>query len=263
VASLLAMVALVAVGVPLLMYFAQDKLLFFPQPLSEQRRADIARRFAHVEDLRLDEGGQKLQAWYVRGMPDAPLVLYFGGNAEEVSWMIEEAVARTPQVSWLLVSYRGYGGSDGAPSEANISADALRWYDHATRALNARQVVVFGRSLGSGAAVYVARQRKVASVILVTPYDSLVDVARHHYPWLPVGWMLRHRFDSVSLAPRIQAPLLCIAAGADEVIPVAHAKRLYEAWGGPKRWVELQGAGHNGTDGMPAFWQSIRSVLEK
>jgi pimeloyl-ACP methyl ester carboxylesterase len=109
--------------------------------------------------------------------------------------------------------------------------------------------------------VHVAAQRKVAAVILVTPFDSLAAVARHHYPVLPVGLLLRHRFEPAEAAPGIQAPLLCIAAERDEVIPAAHARRLYERWGGPKRWIELPGARHNDTDGAPAFWPSVRSAL--
>ncbi len=253
--SVLAIVAMVVVGVPLLMFLAQDRLLFFPQPLTEAQRARVGEK-----EILLDAEGARLQAWHI---PGEPLILYFGGNAEEVSWMLREARTRTPGAGWLLVNYRGYGGSEGAPSAQNISADALRWYDHAVGALQAKEIVVFGRSLGSGAAVHVAAERKVAKVILVTPFDSLSAVAKNHYPWLPVDWMLRHRFEPAAAAPRIEAPLLCIAAARDEIIPPAHAKRLFDAWRGPKRWIELEGAGHNSTDGMPAFWPGIHAFLKQ
>jgi uncharacterized protein len=261
VSALFTIIAVVAVGVPLLIFLAQDRLLFFPQPLTEARRAHVAQVHPHARELRLEADGLQLHAWFVPGVPGAPLILYFGGNAEEVSWMLDDAPSRVPGTGWLLVSYRGYGGSQGAPSARNIADDALRWYDHAAANFT-QDIVVFGRSLGSGAAVHVAAERKVAKVILVTPFDSLTAVAKHHYPWLPVDWMLRHRFDSLDAAPRIAAPLLCIAAGRDEVIPPAHAKRLHDAWGGPKRWIELEGAGHNGTDG-PAFWQAIHAFLRQ
>jgi uncharacterized protein len=110
--------------------------------------------------------------------------------------------------------------------------------------------------------VQLATQRSVDGVILVAPFDSLVEVGRHHYPILPVGWMLRHRFDSLGAAPAVKAPLLCLVAGRDEIIPAAGSRRLYEAWGGKKRWVELVGAGHNSTDGAPQFWSAIRGFLD-
>jgi pimeloyl-ACP methyl ester carboxylesterase len=261
--ALAALAAVAGLGLPLSLFLLQDRLVFFPQPLPEARRAEIAQRFPNVMEVVVESGGHKLHAFHVPGRPGAPLVLYFGGNAEEVSWIIGDAAARTPGVGWLLTSYRGYGRSEGAPSEASISADALRWHDYAAKELGSKNVFAFGRSLGSGAAVFLASQRSLAGVILVTPFDSLVEVAKRHYPFLPVGWMLRHRFDSAALAPAIRAPLLCLAAMRDEVIPASHARTLYDAWGGPRRWIELHGAGHNSTDGAPAFWENIRAFLEE
>jgi pimeloyl-ACP methyl ester carboxylesterase len=258
--SFVAIVLVVAVGFPLLMYLIQDRLLFFPQPLDAGRRAEIRTRFPAVEEVFLESENQQLHAWHIKG---DPLLIYFGGNAEEVSWMIEEARARTPGAGWLLVSYRGYGASEGSPSEASISADALRWHDFVVEKEKPRRVVAFGRSLGSGAAVYLASQRKLSAVILVTPFDSLVEVAKHHYPMLPVSLMLRHRFDSAQRAPTISAPLLCLAATRDEVIPSSHARKLYDAWAGPKRWVALEEAGHNSTDSHPLFWQNVTDFLAR
>jgi pimeloyl-ACP methyl ester carboxylesterase len=250
-------IAVVVIGFPLLMYLAQDSLIFFPQPRAEARRAQIASQ-RPVESLFIDAAdGTRLHAWHVRG---EPLVMYFGGNAEEVSWMLDDAVRRAPGTGWLLVDYRGYGSSGGSPSEKALVADALRWYDQMSS--QHKNVYLFGRSLGSGVAVQLAAQRPVLGVILVAPFDSLVEVGKRHYPFLPVNWMLKHRFDSVALAPAIKAPVLCIVASHDEIIPAQHAKRLYEAWGGEKRWVELEGAGHNSTDNAANYWTSIAAFLK-
>jgi pimeloyl-ACP methyl ester carboxylesterase len=256
VASLIA-VGAVVVGFPLLMYLIQDQLIFFRQPVHAAQRDSIARRFPAVESVFI-QTDVRLHAWHVKG---SPLVLYFGGNAEEVSWMIAESAQRAPGVGWLLVDYRGYGSSEGEPSESALSSDALAWHDYATGELKAKDVFLFGRSLGSGVAVRLAAERTVAGVILVAPFDSLVEVGKHHYPYLPVDWMLKHRFDSVARAPRVAAPLLCIAAEDDEIIPVEHSRRLYEAWGGAKQWVGLRGARHNSTDGAPGFWENIWKFL--
>src|SRR5687768_14271842 len=133
--------------------------------------------------------------------------------------MLARTAQQAPGVGWLLIDYRGYGSSGGAPSERHLVADALLWHDYATRNLGARSVAVFGRSLGSGVAVQLAAARAVAGIVLVAPYDSLTSVARHYYPYLPVSWMLRHRFDSLAHAPSLTAPLLCLVAERDEVIP--------------------------------------------
>jgi uncharacterized protein len=192
-------------------------------------------------------------------------MLYFGGNAEEVSWMLEVVRAQTPSASWLLMDYRGYGLSDGAPSEKALVADALALYDHASGlpGVDAGRIYAFGRSLGSGVAVALAAQRRLAGLILATPYDSLAAVARRHYWFVPVDWLLRHRFDSIARAPKLRTPLLCLIAGRDDVIPPEHAERLYAAWGGPKKRVVLAAASHNTTDDTPQFWPAIREFLEQ
>jgi len=248
----------VAIGLPLLMYLAQDSLIFHPQPLSEAQRLAVSQRSA-AESVFIDAAdGTRLHAWHVKGKEQgSPLVLYFGGNAEEVSWMLDEAARRTPGVGWLLVDYRGYGSSGGAPSERTMVEDALRWHDRFAPG----RIYLFGRSLGSGVAVQVAAARPVAGAILVAPFDSLVEVGKRHYPLLPVNLLLRHRFDSIALAPRINAPLLCIVATGDEIIPAEHAKRLYDAWAGEKRWVPLDGAGHNSIDSAANYWTSIVAFI--
>jgi pimeloyl-ACP methyl ester carboxylesterase len=249
---------IVVIGFPLLMYLAQDSLIFHPQPLADAQRVRIAAQRTGVESLFIDAAdGTRLHAWHVKGRDS--LILYFGGNAEEVSWMLDEGARRTPGIGWLLVDYRGYGSSGGSPSEKTLVEDAVRWYDRVKT--DDRKVYVFGRSLGSGVAVQLAAQRPVAGVVLVAPFDSLVEVGKRHYPFLPVNWMLKHRFDSAALAPRLTVPLLCIVATGDEIIPAEHAKRLYDAWGGEKRWVALEGAGHNSTDNAANYWTSIVAFL--
>ena len=189
-------------------------------------------------------------------------MIYFGGNAEETSWMLEEA-GNAPGVSWLIVNYRGYGLSEGSPGEAALVSDALQWFDHAMAlpGADAKRIYAFGRSLGSGVAVALAAQRPVAGLILATPYDSLAAVAKRYYWYLPVDLLLKHRFDSIALAPALKQPLLCLIAEQDEVIPSVHGERLYEAWGGWKKKIVLQAAGHNSTDAHPLFWPAIREFL--
>ena len=258
-AALVKIAAALVVAVPLTAYLMQDKLIFQARPLAEAQRQEIAARHPEVADTFLQAAdGTRLHAWHIKAASGAPLVLYFGGNAEEVSWLLDEIPRRDTGAAWLLVDYRGYGSSEGSPSEDALVADAAAWYDRF--AAESARLYAFGRSLGSGVAVRLASERRVDGLILIAPFDSMVEVGTRHYPFLPVSWLLRHRFDSLALAPKISAPLLCIVATHDEVIPAEHAKRLYDAWGGSKRWIALA-ATHNTIDGHPDYWPSIRPFL--
>jgi uncharacterized protein len=255
-----------AVGVPLAVYFMQDGMIFYRQPIPDARRAEIAQRFPAAGELILNSAdGVRVHAWHVKA--DGPLVIYFGGNAEEVSWMLDRvgdpARGETPGVGWLLVSYRGYGPSGGAPSERALVEDALGLYDLAAAlpGVDKARIFAFGRSLGSGVAVQLAARRPIRGLILATPYDSLAAVAKRYYWYLPVDLMLKHRFDSAALAPQMKQPLLALIAERDEVIPASHGDALYEAWGGAKTRVLLTAAGHNTTDSHPLFWSEVRKFL--
>ena len=252
----------VALGFPVLIYFFQERLIFSPQPLTQDPLK--ANPGEAIEEVNLITSDQvRLHGWLVKATPrrtPAPLLIYFGGNAEEVSWLASTA-GQYAGWSLLLFNYRGYGRSEGKPGEAEFFADALQIYDYAAGRADAGRIAVMGRSLGSGVAVYLAARRPVAGVILVSPYDSIESVAKGVYPYLPIGLMLKHRFDSLSRAPGIKAPLLCLVASDDRVIPRPHSERLYAAWGGPGQWREIRPAEHDSIAGEPDYWRAIAAFL--
>lgn len=254
----------VALGFPVLIYFLQERLIFFPQPLAaDPLKANAGAAIEEVSLVTPDK--VRLHGWLVRAaqMPThrpAPILIYFGGNAEEVSWLASSA-GRYAGWSLLLLNYRGYGRSEGKPGEAEMFADALQIYDYASSRAEGARIAVMGRSLGSGVAVYLATKRPVAGVILVSPYDSVENVARGVYPFLPISLMLKHRFDSISRAPGIELPLLCLVASDDRVIPRPHSERLYSAWGGNKQWREIRRAGHDNIADAPDYWRAIAEFL--
>ena len=260
IASIVKILLGVAIGLPLFMWFFQERMLFFPRPL-ESRPAPRP----NVEEVSIVAAdGVKLRGWLVKGDgAPAPLVIYFGGNAEEVSWLADLA-DHFSGWSLLLVNFRGYGESEGKPGEKELLEDGLVIHDYAKRRpdLNSGRIVAMGRSLGSGVAVHLAAHRSLRGVILVSPYDSIVAVAKGHYPFLPVSLMLRHRFDSLSRAPQIEAPLLCLVATEDRVIPAARSRTLFEAWRGTKTWLDVPRSDHDSIAGEPEYWRSIADFLK-
>ena len=251
--------AALALGVPAWAWFAQESLLFFPQPVASTTH--LSSRAVPLEVVAAD--GAHLRGWIVKGAATpAPTVIYFGGNAEEVSWTISDA--RWPR-EWVIVgiNYRGYGTSEGKPGEPELIADGLAIYDAVVKRddVDPHRVVVFGRSLGTAIATHVAAERPVAGAILVSPYDSMTAIGKLHYPWLPVALLLRHRFDAVPDAKRNTMPMLAIVGGSDSIIPAERSRALFDAWAGPKTWQVMPLAGHNDLGNDAAFWESVAAFL--
>ncbi len=237
VARALGSAAFIYGAVCALMFLGQRALLYHPTP---------ARELAGAQALAVASGGDTLRVWVRPGSgPDA--LIYFGGNAEDVAGNLHELAPALPRHTLYLVNYRGYGGSTGAPTEAALFEDALAVYD-AVRGRHAR-IAVVGRSLGSGVAVYLAGQRPVAHLALVTPYDSIENVAKQRYPFLPVGWLLKDKFDSASRVGGLRVPTLVVIAERDGVIPRARSDALVAAFpAGLARVEVVPGATHNSLD---------------
>jgi pimeloyl-ACP methyl ester carboxylesterase len=231
-------------------YATQRGQIYFPTP-------EIVRADAQV--LWIESQGERIKVWVVP-RPGGRALIYFGGNAEDVAGNIDFFAAAFPDRSLFLVNYRGYGGSSGRPSEAGLRADALAVFDH-VRAKHS-DIAVTGRSLGSGVAVQLASQRPVSRLVLVTAFDSLVNVARAHIRWLPVGLLMQDRYDSAGRAGEIKVPVLMVIAGEDEIIPQARTEALAKAFApGQVQVVLVPGVGHNTLDESPAYLESVRAFL--
>lgn len=265
-ASLLRIAVLAYLGFLLLLWLMQERLLFYPQPVGAETLRVLRERVPEVQELALTAGdGARLHGWlrHVGDERPAPLLIYFGGNAEEVSSQIIDAERYAP-FSVAAFNYRGYGSSEGSPGQDALFADALDVYDSlaAREDIDATRIVALGRSLGSGVAVHLAAERELAGVVLISPYDSVLAVAQRLYPLVPVSWLLRHPFDSLAQAPRLTLPALVLATPHDRTIPVSHSERLHAAWGGPARWVTVDGAGHADIDSGNGYWQAVTAFLE-
>ncbi|MBM4145709.1 MAG: alpha/beta hydrolase [Nitrospira sp.] len=250
-----------------LLYFLQDKLIFFPQKLPKEEADRLSKRYSHIENINLKTGNNiSIKGWLVKNsnLTKSPLIIYFGGNAEELSYLIYYA-DKVKGWSLALINYRGYGLSEGKPSEKDLYADAVYIYDYFSKRddIDNARIVLIGRSLGTGVATYLAQMRPVKALMLVSPYDSIISIGKHHYPFLPVNLLLRHRFDSLSRAPLISAPLLVITAADDTIIPLKFSKRLAEKWGGPHSFKIIEGEDHNTIHDNAEYWKTMNEFLQK
>jgi len=249
-ATVVLLALLVYVGLCAALFAWQRSLIYFPQPRS-LGESEAAERF--------EVDGIALQLT-VRPHDGPGAVLYFGGNGEDVSASLPDLVAAYPDRELVLLHYRGYGGSAGRPSEAALASDARALFDR----VQARHpdVVVIGRSLGSGVAVRLASERPASRLVLVTPYDSLQELAQAQFRLFPVRLLLRDKFESWRYAGKVTAPTLILAAEHDEVIPPASTERLATRFApGVATTVVLRGAMHNTLSDDPAYVRELAGVV--
>lgn len=249
-------------GAGFLLWRWQEKLIFFPRPTPP----DVARDLADMEVSVAAEDGVMLRGWEHPGNAaaaesDCKLMIYFGGNSEELSSHLFDNGARFSFPQWY-VNYRGFGGSGGAPSAAHLRADAVRVFDEAARRrqLAPEEICVMGRSLGSHMAAHVAARRAVKKLIMITPFDSVLNIARDRYPVFPVRKMLRHSFDTLAEVGSVSAPVLFLLAETDRVVPRARAENLIANWKTPHTALTIPGTTHNRMD-TPVYWRAIADFL--
>ncbi len=244
----LAMVALLVAVLLGLVWSQQRRLIYFPAPGRVPAAASVlpgAREVAFET-----EDGVRLGGWFLpaRGGGRGPAVLVCNGNAGDRALRAPLAAALSRAgLSVLLFDYRGYAGNPGRPSEDGLAADARAaeaWLA-ARPEVDPGRIAYFGESLGTAVALRLAVERPPAALVLRSPFTSLADVGRAHYPWLPVGLLLTERYPSASRVARLTAPVLVIAGDHDGVVPAALSRRLYDAATVPKRFVLVPGADHN------------------
>lgn len=241
-------VIIIYLGLCGVLYINQRNLIYFPQP----------RSISSGTTLTLSAGdAQVLVTTNPRNGPKA--LLYFGGNAEDASYSLPSLANAFPDHAIYLLHYRGYGGSSGSPSETALFADALALFDKAHA--DHKNIVVVGRSLGSGVAIHLASVRPVARLVLVTPYNSLLDIAARQFPYFPVRWLLLDKYESWRYAQHVTAPTRIVAAEHDEIIPRANTEALYRRFRtGVATFKIVTGASHNTISEDPEYMRLLTSV---
>lgn len=238
-----------AVGV---LYFFQRSLLY---PAPQTTRTDPASvGFPQAQEVVLaTKDSEKVIAWHVPPKEGKPVVLFFHGNGEVLAWRVPRFRAITADGTGLVaLSFRGYGGSSGVPSEEGLLNDAAAAYDFAASLYPPSRIIPWGYSLGSGVAVAVATTRPVAKLILEAPYTSTVDVAASAFPWVPVRWLMRDRFHSDQRIAKLNVPLLIMHGEKDTVIPIRIGRQLFDLAPGRKRFVALPQGTHVNLDDQGA-----------
>jgi len=246
--SALVIVVVVYGGALAVLFFLQRSIMY-PSPQTT-RTAPAAAGFPQAEEHTLDTAdGEMAIAWHVPPQPGKPVILFFHGNGEVLAWRVprfREIVA--DGTGLVALSFRGYGGSSGSPSEAGLMADGAAAYRFAASLYPARQLVPWGYSLGSGVAVALAAEHPVGALILEAPYTSTVDVAADAFPWLPVRWLLRDQFRSDLRIANVRAPLLVMHGERDTVISIRYGERLFALAHEPKRMVRFPQGDHVNLD---------------
>ncbi len=235
-----------------LLYFLQRNLLFYPVPAVD----GIAR-----ETISFNNDAISLHGWVLNQGKQKSLV-YFGGNAEDITDNIPLFEELFENYTVYLINYRGYGKSQGTPTEEALFSDAIAIYDQIMDQHDS--INLMGRSLGSGVAVYLASIREIDQLFLLTPYDSIAEVAQTHYPYFPTRYLIKDRFESILYAAQLKVSVLIVAAEFDRVVPVKHAERLRDGFTRSEvSYYLIAGAEHNNITAFPRYREIIRAFINR
>ncbi|MGI9315905.1 MAG: alpha/beta hydrolase [bacterium] len=233
----------------LLLYVSQRSMMYLPPEETEA---------ADATAIRVSSGEQSLKIW--RSGKHTEAILYFGGNAENVAWNIATFRSYFPGLSIYLVNYRGYAGSTGSPTEKGFYQDALNVYDYIQPAH--KNIHVIGRSIGAAVATYLASQRDVERLVLITPFDSALNMARDIYPYVPVNLLLKDRFEAAKYAADVSADVHVLIAEEDGIVPRKRTDALIEAFSPGQLAINIvEGATHNNIDGFNDYRAALISSL--
>ncbi len=243
--SVVTIVVAVYVGLCGVLFFMQRSMIYMPTPTTP----------AHASSLVLDVPDAQLRV-SARAIDGPKAVLFFGGNAEDVAYTVPELAEAFPDRAIYALHYRGYSGSSGSPSEHALRSDARA----AFAMVHARHpdVMVIGRSLGSSLAIQLAAEEPVSRLILITPFRSILEIAKRVVPFLPVSLLLRDPYESWRYASRVTCPTTIISASHDEVVPAVDTRRLFEEFQpGVARFVMIESTDHNSVSLAPEFWHTL------
>ena len=237
------------VGTGLFLYLNQRSFLYFPTPniSTAYKQMTLHNERETINIIVLNKGRENA-------------ILYFGGNAESMAQSSAEIARQFPTFTVYLMDYRGYGGSTGEASEEGLYSDALKLYD--TIKPKHKKISIGGRSLGSGIATYVAAHREVSKLALITPFDSIINVAQEMYPIFPISFLLHDTYDSLSRIKKIKAKTMIVIAQNDNVITRERTEKLIEAFDTDQLQVKMiQGRGHIDISSDAKYYKMMQDFI--
>ena len=225
------------------MYLSQRHFIYFPDD-------HLAKPALFEEVVLTTPDGLQLVAWYVPAKLKQPTMIYFHGNGGTIKMRENSAKPYLDcGMGVLLVEYRGYGGNPGKPNEVGLYNDGEAAYQFARQqGIPADHIILFGESLGSGIAVEIAKRYPVGGVILQAPFISAAAIGQKRYPYLPVGLLLKDRYQSIDKIQQINAPLAIVHGTADGVVPIEQGQALFLQANQPKQFFKYLGYGHSNFD---------------
>jgi len=248
-------------GLAALMYLAQRALMYFPETV---RTAPAAAGLPQAEEVVLDTAdGEKVIVWHIAPRGERPVVLYFHGNGGALQHRVPRfRKLAADGVGLVALSYRGYAGSSGKPTEAGLINDARAAYDFAASRYPAARIALWGESLGTGVAIELADEKPVGKLLLQAPFTSAVDLASGVYWFLPVRALMKDQFRSDQCVGKVTVLVLVLYGESDTVVPIRYGERLFEMIAAPKRFVRIPGGGHNDVDQYGATETALRFLGE-
>ena len=255
-------------GISISLYLFQDRLVFFPDRNLAATPRDIGLDYEDVWLTTSD--GVRIHGWYVPAAGAGATIVFLHGNAGNISHRLDTLrIFHRLHVNTLIIDYRGYGQSDGSPSEPGSYLDARAAWDYLTevRKLPPQTLIIFGRSLGGAVAAWLAKEVEPGGVVLESTFSSVPDMAVRLYPWLPVRLLARIRYDTRTYLLEVNCPVLVVHSEEDDLIPFSHGETLYAVAGQPKSFLRMRGGHNNGflvsgdayVQGLAAFLRATRA----
>ncbi len=261
-----ALILAACIILPMIFARLENRMIYFPTRDLEGTPSQVGLEFDDANIRTAD--GISIHGWWVPHDEAKLTVLFFHGNGGNISHRIHLLeLLRDLGVSTLMVDYRGYGRSEGRPSEEGLyrDADAALKHLREARGIPLDRIVIFGKSLGGAVAIDLAARVETGGLIVESSFTSIKDMARRTVPILPVHLLVRTRFDSLAKMPSLRQPLLVIHGNRDEVVPFEMGRALYDAAEGTKDFLAVPGAGHNDLEyvGGEVYRERLRTFLAR